>query len=1038
MQRGNLLRKMLSYALCFFLVAPTLLLPQSAYAVFDAPRENITFNTDANRCDTGSVPFDPLTDNRDYNFELTNTYCMIYIGGVGATLLAIDQALKPLCKATNPTGALLNPSEELKDSLTFPLPYPTPTLLIRIANKVSQCASRGLEFSALNTVCAITLAGSPACAGAVLAAKDTAYCCTGLGVFLAAVAASIGALSITWKMAQFTYENGRICGHDWKKWELQDGIWKKVKGPHHLCLENLFLSGTSNPNVSGSCVNNDSRAISNISYREFIYGGVEFEDDAGNACKNPITWDSARKMSILGYDSANQRYYMTGAGEASVYACYRYLSKASSEEDQAAMQASYDCCKRRSQNTVCVENRSGFGDIMGSYDHSFCEIGSRCTVANIVFEAYESRTQQNYGCVKTYSVCPYNHLLAGGTEKKEFQENDQTVVKNFCQFMNHCSKLPILPYIYTTNLKGGYISQSCRDMKGDSQNVYGYTSQLLPINTRGFSAPLVQCFKETMENIFLHKAGYTQCTNPDEKPVNNECVSGYFFKKGEDLPGRSFFLRIQDTFQSIVKIALTASIIAFGFAILLAVPGAYITKKVLFGYVLKIGLIMYFAVGDAWQFGFIQGVLGTSQILADITFKVDENKPTNKLDGCQFPRFNYADSNPNTKYDAPQYAPTKGYLRIWDTLDCKIAMALGFGPEVSVPNLVLSIVGGLFTGGLGLIFFVAAFVFAFFLISMTIKAMHIFIMSITSVIILLYVSPLTITCAFFKRTEGIFSGWWKQMLGFTLQPMILFAYLGILVSLLDAVILGSATFKPTTVELNGTSVVDTFGRVAPKQISCAGDAANDSIYCIFQISDIKTFNGFEILGIGIPLLGSMNSSKLETIMKCAIIMFIFSSFMDKMSGFAAKLVGGAELKSTWGSSTSKLAGQAYGALSAVQSRGVRALKKHGMGLGKKVDEGGKKQVRDISGSGRSLGKNTGKNEDDTASSNGKLKLDSTESSSSSDPDDTKLSGSGGSADDTSGRPAPEVPPTPELAPKAGEDASASSGGSKPDRSESSA
>jgi len=1029
MQRVSLTRKLLGFALCFFLVTPYLLLSQDAYALYDAPRDNVSFNTVTNKCLDGQIPFDPLTANIDYDFEITNTYCITYMAGVGATLYATDLALKGLCKPTNATGQAIAPTEEAKDNMTFPLPYPTPTLANRIVNKVLQCAARGMELSSLSSSCSATLGtAAPVCIEAGKAGVDVAKCCIGLGIFLAAVGASIGALAVIWEMAKSTYSNARICGHNWTSW-TQDPtthLWKKVKGPHRLCLENLFL-GANNPGVSGYCIANNAMAISNVSFREYIYGGVEFEDN-GDACANPTTWSTQRKLEILGYSSVNQRYYMTGPAEAPVYACYRFLAKPNDDADQSAMRIAYDCCKRRSQEAVCVQNkvdvagiRAGFEQLgaginaglnmtpgldvswssIDSFDHKFCTIGSKCTVDGIVMEAYSSKKIENYGCVKTYSLCPYNHTIGGGTEAKEYDPNDQTIVKNFCQFANHCVKLPILPYIYTTNLDKGYISQACRDMKGDSQNVYGYTAQLLPINTRGFSAPLVQCFKETMENIFLHKAGYSQCINPEEVPnKNNECLSGYIFKKGSDLPGKSFFLKIQDAMQSVIKIALTASIVAFGFAILLAVPSAYITKKVLFNYVLKIGLIMYFAVGDAWQFGFMQGVLGTSGFLADLTFKVDENKPHNKLDGCQFPRFNYADPDTNTKYNHPQYPPTKEYLRIWDTLDCKIAMALGFGPEVSVPNLMLAIVGGFFTGGLGLIFFVGAFIFAFFLISMTIQAMHIFIMSITSVIILLYVSPITITCAFFERTKNIFGGWWKQLLGFTLQPMILFAYLGILVSLLDAVILGSATFEGSTIVVNNQYVVDDYGRVTPKKISCNGDANDDSIYCIFRISDIQTFTGFEVLGLGIPLLGSMNSDKLDTIIRAAIIMFIFSSFMDKMTGFASKLVGGAELKSNWNVSTSKLAGKAYGIASAVQSRGVHALRKHGLNVARKGIEVGKDQMRSISSKGRSVDPIQKEGSDKTESSTAREGASTTANSTAGGSPDASSDSTSGPADST--------------------------------------
>lgn len=918
----NKFRRLFSSLLCFWLAFSAVFGPSQAYAIYDGDRSSQYVG---GRCDVGNLDFNPFSSeaNVDINWETSNPTCMGYIVAVGVSLFLAETLSAYACFKPKHAAEVA-----VQQASGVPM---SPKMIQRRAKEATKCVS---------------LISSQAYANAAL-------CCGNLAAAGIATGVAVAALALIWDQAASVFKTARVCGNDWFKWEQQDGIWVKTKGNHLLCLENLFL-GKNHSGVAHYCVQNDSRSVTNRSYREFIYGGIEYED---NECANPTSWDSNRKKEILGYDDNNQHYYMTGAGNAPVFACYRFKSKAKNEADRDAMQKAFDCCKIRSQETMCIENRSKVisdltapsqalqpvsidqpSEITGSsqslnipgasyhhgYEHKFCKIGSRCNIGDIVFEVYESKRVSNYACAKTYSVCPYNHLLGGGTEVKKYDDNDPNKIVNYCQYLNHCSKIPLLPSIYHSDLTGGYISQACRDLKGDSQNTYSYSAQLLPINTRGFSAPMAQCFKETMQNIFLHKAGHTKCINPDEAPIEDECVSGTYYKRGGDLPGESFFETIQNSLQSIIKILLIASVIAFGFAILLAVPKMHINKKILIGYVLKMGLIMYFVIGDAWQYGFVTGIIGSSNLLAEIAFKVDETGANNKLDGCQFPRYNYADDNPATKYNNPQYPPGLEYLRIWDVLDCKIALSLGFGPEVSVPNLALAIVGGFFTGGLGVVFFVAAFIFAFFLISMTIKALHIFIMSITSIIILLYVSPITITLAFFERTKNIFTGWLKQLLGFALQPMILFAYLGILVSLLDYVILGSATFTPSMVEVNGVQVEDTYGRIAPKKISCTGTAENDSLYCIFRISDIKNFDGFEPLGIGIPMLTSMNSEKFSTIFKAAIVMFIFSSFMDKIAEVASTLVGGSTLKSDWGSSGTAMMQQAYGIARAVQERGVNA------------------------------------------------------------------------------------------------------------------
>ena len=951
-----------------------MVIPSDAYAVYEGVRTT-GFDSGRYMCDLGTIDFDPLSFNKDVNWEIANPTCAAFMLASGALIMGTGYVTKGMCIPTNPTGAISAPVEEASEAAQTPqTPTVTPKTAAYIATRTFRCGKRTAEYyslqSAAATACAtipVPVGCAPAQAAAALALTDMARCCGAVAIYTAAVGASIAALAIIYETSRITYENARICGHDWKRWaKNKDGTWIIGKGPYRECVENLFLGTGASSNfckkysategdvgdilagvaadAMGSVADTGVDAVNTMTlnyagvnqttifddnggigdsasdyvmdiknkyFREFIYGGKEFKDNKDGSCKNP--WGHNDRIKYLGYDDDYQRYYMTGAAGASVYACQRFLSREINEETKAA----YDCCKRRSQNTICIENRAGLGKILGPYGHSFCETGSKCSVGNVAFEVYISQSQSNYVCAKTYSVCPYNHLLGGGTETKKVNavtgEGAPAKVDNFCQYMNHCAKVPILPYIRSSGMEGTFISASCKDMKGDSQNVYGYTSQLVPINTRNFTSPMAQCFKETMENIFLNKAGDTKCIDSTETPDRNGvCVSGYIYQKGKDIGTKSFFIKIQDNLQDAIKMGLVISITMFGYGILMGVPGSAITKKQLMPYVLKIGLVMYFAVGDGWQNGFMTGILNTSNFLSEMTFRVDDvGLASSQLDGCQFPRFNYADENEATKYNNPAYSASTQYLRIWDTLDCKIARALGFGPEVSVPNLVFMILGGFLTGGLGIIFVLASFFLAFLLISVAVKALHIFLISVTSIIILMYVSPITISLAMFNKHKPIFDKWWKQLLGFTLQPMILFCYLGILISLFDKVIIGDVTF-----------VGD--GKKAPKQIICSGESKNTSIYCIFKISEMKTFTGLEPLGIGLPMLTTMNKTKMESIIKAGLLLFIFSNFMDQITKFAAALVGGTELSSN-AMSAGDMAKKAYGAMRAVQKRGMGAI-----------------------------------------------------------------------------------------------------------------
>ena len=976
----NILTKSLKIFCCFLLVMPIILAPSASYALYDGPRDT---DFKGGSCDTGTLDFNPFFFNKDAEWKFDNPICATFIAGVGAIKIGASLYAKYQCIPTNGIGSPKAAAEIAADA-DFDIPTLSPSDIKKQIMKTTLCSTRTAELGLLTTILANCTAAAAASAGAgaascalpaqqvTAATADVTKCCSATAGYFLTITSALAALTAIYTPAVLSYKYSRVCGHDWLVWDKVDeegvhdvnGIWKRGKyvGSYQKCLEDLF---SKNRNTCG--LPNVVKSITNRYYREYIYGGKEYEDYSSGSCSNPI-YDSkdSTKLERLGYTSSNQRYYMTGPNTAPVFACHRFLASNADANSKAA----FECCKRRSQEVMCIENAiaekalntlssgsamvldrvsSGLSTAMDemaevsgndfsmssnlqaraddhkfsaeSFDHTFCKLGSRCDVAGIIFETYSSKKVPGYICAKTYSVCPYNHLLGGGTEEKEMEGSDGSLVKNFCQYMNHCTKIPIAPYVRTSTFDGAYISSACKDMKGDSQNEYGFTAELVPINTRGFSAPMTQCFRETMENMFLFKAGFTECKNPDEPVRDDICGSGqYRYKKGEDINKyeksntESFFLKMQNHLQSAIKVALTFSVMAFGMLVLLGMSP--LTKKQLLTYVLKIALIMFFAVGDGWQFGFLRGVFGTANLLSDMTFKLDEARPPEKLDGCQFPRFNYADKNPETKYNHPAYPPGKEYLRTWDILDCKIARALGFGPEVSVPNMVMMILGGFLSGAAGVIFLVATFSFAFFMIALTIRAIHIFLLSTTAVIILLYISPLTITLSIFTRTKPIFDAWWKQILGFSLQPMILFAYLAILITFFDSAIIGDVTFSGD-------------GIAAPKTIHCVGEVADTSIYCIFRISEMKTYNALSPFGIGLPVLTSLNKTKIQTLIKSAILLFILMKFMDQISSFAKTLVGGAELKSDSMSAT-KMAGKAYSGARSIQKRGKGAIKKHGM------------------------------------------------------------------------------------------------------------
>ena len=904
-------------------------------SIYKSPsREIDSYDEDNAMCNMKELHFDPFTSSDDIRWELDNPTCIGFIIGAAALIIGAEQFSSYACM--QPQLAI-----EAAASAASGVPL-SPAMIKRRAQEASKCT-------------------------ALISAQDygnAAACCGGMAASLTATGIAVAGLAIIYGTAVGAQKYGRICGHDWNVWKKDnDGKWSngKYDGSYQKKLEDKVKNDTLTFDIKEK------------EYREYIYGGREYEDNGGSSCHNPWEDNTDLRKKILGYDSDNQRYYMRGPKVSSNFACYRFLYyycerndgetegsyKTRCDSEKRDAKKAFDCCNSRSQEILCIESSDLISGGDG-YKYQFCKSGSKCSVKEVVYEVYDSKVVSNFVCGKTYSVCPYNHLLGSGSEMAEYDENDTSSLVNYCQYLKHCARVPDKIYVRMSDLDGAVISGACFDMKGDSQNNYSYDAGLLPISGRNFSAPMAQCFKETMENMFLHKAGHSACKNPDEEPANDICSSGYIYKKGETAPGTSIFEDIQARLRTVIKLGLTIAITIIGINILLG--GKLMDRKDISMFVIKLGLVSYFALGNAWQTTFFNGIFNAGTSISNIVMQPDAGKPEYKLDGCQFPRYNYNDDKEKTRYTKPSYSPGKEYLKIWDTLDCKIAKALGFGPEVTVPNIIRMTIAGFFTGGLGIVFIIAGYMCAFFMISLTVRALHIFLMSSIAIVLMIYVSPITITLSLFKRTEGVFTKWRKNLISFALQPIVLFAYLGILVSIFDITIIGSARFEGDGIN-------------APKNIICNDDADTDSLYCIFKIAEIKNFDGFEAIGIGIPILVGITSDKLTTVIKAAFILFIFTQFLEKITNLAATLTGGAELKGA-GISAMEMATKSFGAARGIQKRAMGLSKKIASGVGKK----GTSVARSIGNKGKNPAKELSKPEStgDPAASDKKASASATD------------------------------------------------------------
>lgn len=879
--------------------------------------------------------FDPTSGGKDVEFNLSNPVCTYVAISIYATVKIAIANMNRVC-GSGSSVPRITPSP-IQDSIN----------IIRATSKAAT--------------------GDTKCQGALIGGS-------------AAFTLAMSQIAVIYGIAKGVYDDSHVCGSNWmgpnvKEYDMSTPSYKRTV---QLAIEGYIRD--SSPKLS---INSGDKT-----YREWFYGGVEVEDNPSGlkeACRDP-----AASATDKDYDEyPRQKYYLKGL-EAGNFNCKRYfLPPGSNDPGTGApatqgrlddFQKAYSCCQSRSQNFICIHYAGN--DV-------FCRAGEICTINGISFST-KALTSDQLICAESYSLCPYNFALSGGTEYCDYYKDgkwsnsegrwkmitqdqitsgskdgncstyseirdDDCIInekagkcRNYCQYLTHCTKTSNTPFPYQSGLGSPYFSDACMNFVGDSQNKTAFNGGFILGSQRHFSAPIAQCVKETLENLFYNRAGHSTCQNVNEYPSSDgSCPSGQYiddgnftYKKGNTVKDTSFFGMIQNNMQDLVRLTITMSIMFYGMNILVG-KNSIGNKKDILTYIFKIAVVLYFATGDAWQSSFFKGVYGAGAEFSRMVFKIGLDGNTLKQDGCQFGTYTLADG---TLYNSGKnYPDGKEYLALWDTLDCKIMRYLGYGPEVSVANIASLIFAAWFTGAPGFYFAMSVLFMAFFFIAATIRALHIFLSACLSIIIFVFVSPLIIPLCLFKKTESIFKGWLTNLISFCFQPMILFAYIAIFCTIMDKTMIGSATFvgDPPSKTISCKEICkNSDGTIVPyvngEAPACDQtgqkiyDPENDSVACLINLNDFGKFPGLETVGIGIPILLDLLTgdimAKLLTILRGFLIMFLLYKFMDEIPGITSSLIGGTKLPASEANALAMLT-QAAGMIRGAQVRAFRGGKK---------------------------------------------------------------------------------------------------------------
>lgn len=270
------------------------------------------------------------------------------------------------------------------------------------------------------------------------------------------------------------------------------------------------------------------------------------------------------------------------------------------------------------------------------------------------------------------------------------------------------------------------------------------------------------------------------------------------------------------------------------------------------------------------------------------------------------------------------YPQGKGYMKLWDMIDCKFSKYLGIGDNVEMkdaPQVILVALLAPLSMAFGIPIFFFAIMFLTVVIMIIVRAVHIYIMSFIGLILLVYISPLVIPAVLFEFTKGIFQSWLQQLMALWLQPVILFAFLSFMFACIDTVMFGdNHQFSANNRIVNThVSTANPYGEVTSSNKTCGGTDTkcrdSKAIGYIYQASEITkrpfpvaAFSIFKIWNVDV---GTDNGKALFIgLSKLILISLIVYSVLSMVETMSNKLVGGMGEKGAAALSGAPVAGPA--------------------------------------------------------------------------------------------------------------------------------
>lgn len=221
------------------------------------------------------------------------------------------------------------------------------------------------------------------------------------------------------------------------------------------------------------------------------------------------------------------------------------------------------------------------------------------------------------------------------------------------------------------------------------------------------------------------------------------------------------------------------------------------------------------------------------------------------------------------------------YISMFDTVDCKLRSYLTMRVpqalyiEGSAAALVSTYLFGILfsTGIFGLLLFILQLLICFFIFGVVAKVVQSYLMSIIAIVVLVYLSPITIPLCLFEQTKSYYTSWLKLLQSYVIYPPMLFLLLAFTMRIMDYVIYGS----PSSFIDNNMFTAD--GSV--DGLRCwNNDIGSAPMVCLLKKIG-SSLSSTMVLGMNLPMIshGEILGTLVIQTLKTAVILYVLFEFV---------------------------------------------------------------------------------------------------------------------------------------------------------------